>query len=198
MNKTKLKEFAINARKNLIEQIDFKIKWLDPLGEYEIQTVADKVIYINENRTFELYKDDSESRIELKKRIQDIGYEQTLEEVAYTWFNRLVAIRYMEVNEFLPLGTNGENIDIRVLSNRKNGNYDPEIIEYANLYNKYLDLELNYEIIEKCNGNYQEIYPYILIKVCKKLGKVIPLMFDGITDYVDILIPNNLLSENLC
>lgn len=196
MNKAKLKEFAVSARKTLMEQIDFKIKWLDPLGEYETQKIADKVIFINNSRKFELSIEDSENRIALKRRILEIGYEQTLEEVAYTWFNRLIAIRYMEVNEFLPLGKNGENVDIRILSNRKTGNFDPEIIEYSNLYNKFIDININYDIVEQCNGNYQEIYPYILVKVCKKLGKVIPLMFDGITDYIDILIPNNLLSEN--
>lgn len=196
MNKQKLRDFAMNARKSLIEQIDFKIKLLDPLGEYNTQEVADKIVFINEKRNFELTKKESESRLALKKRINEIGYEQTVEEVAYTWFNRLVAIRYMEVNEFLPLGIDNTTTDIRILSNRKKGSIDPEIIEYANLYNKFIDIGIDYNLIEKHSDNYQEIYPYIILKVCEKLGKILPQMFDGITDYIDILLPNNLLAEN--
>lgn len=196
MNKTKLKDFAVNARNILKEQIDFKIKWLDPLGEYETQKIADKILLVNDKRNIELSVEENKSRLALRSRIKSLGYEQTIEEVAFTWFNRLIAIRYMEVNEFLPLGKNNETVDVRILSNRKDGTYDPEIIEYANLYSKFIDLDLDYNEIEKTNGNYQEVYSYVLIKICKKLGKVIPMIFDGVTDYIDILIPNNLLAEN--
>ena len=143
MNKTKLKDFAVNARNILKEQIDFKIKWLDPLGEYETQKIADKILLVNDKRNIELSVEENKSRLELRSRIKSLGYEQTIEEVAFTWFNRLIAIRYMEVNEFLPLGKNNETVDVRILSNRKDGTYDPEIIEYANLYSKFIDLDLD-------------------------------------------------------
>lgn len=196
MNKSKLKEFAINARNTLMEQVKFKIEYYKPLEEFSYSKIADTVVLEKEGYKLELTQNEYESRKSLIERVKEKGLDNVIEEAAYTWFNRLVAIRYMEVNDFLPLGKDNESLDIRVLSNRNSGAVDPEIIEYKNLYNSFLDLDLDNKVLDEYSGDYQKAYPYVLQRVCRKLGKVIPQIFDGITDYIDILIPNNLLNKD--
>jgi len=123
-----------------------------------------------------------------------LSLEQVIEEAAYTWFNRIIAIRYMEIHDYLPLTKDNQSLGVRVLSSKDN-NPDPEIMKISNLVNSDLDIEFNKEYYGSIQDNNKR-FKYILLLVCKKLGKVIPQVFDGITDYIDILIPDNLLNES--
>ena len=72
------------------------------------------------------------------------GKEQVVEEATFTWFNRIIAIRYMEINDFLPLTSDNQSLGFRVLSSKDNAP-DPEILKFANLNNNALDLKINKE-----------------------------------------------------
>ncbi len=200
MDKTILKKFAIESRKELMEKVENKIK------SFYIDEVFSKVqkgdIYVlsNEKHTLNLSKEEYDKREVLIKRIQELGLEQVIEESAYTWFNRIVAIRYMEINDYLPLTKDNQSLGIRVLS-AKDNTPDPEIMRFTNLTNPELDIDLKeeeYSELKKKDekeGGSNNVFKYLLLLVCKKLGRVIPQVFDGVTDYIDILIPDNLLND---
>ena len=193
MDKSILKNFAIDARKNLQDQIEDKIKTFFIEEEFKKEQRGDIYVLTNKNHTQTLTKAEYEKRELLIKRIDDLGLNKVIEEAAYTWFNRIVAIRYMEINNYLPLTKNNESLDIRILSSKDN-KVDPEILKYSNLTNSHLDLNINLEYLDSLSNDNKK-FEYILQVVVDKLKKVIPQVFGGITDYIDILIPSNLLNE---
>lgn len=194
MNKSLLKEFAISSRKYLMDKIKIKLSlfYLDEV--FSIENKGDIVILSNENHSISYIKSEYDKRQLLIKRIAEIGYDDVIEEAAYTWFNRLIAIRYMEIHDYLPLGRDNESLGIRVLSSSDN-KVDPEILKFSNLSNPNLDINFNSDTFIKIT-NENDKYKYILQLVLNKIKKVIPDVFDGMTDYIDILIPDNLLSDS--
>ena len=125
----------------------------------------------------------------LKNRILMEGYETVMDEAAYTWFNRFVAMRYMEVNDFLP-------INMRILSSENPDKREPDALtEILSLVD---DLDLNRERVYQMKEDSQlnELYQYLLIKQSIKLGDILPNVFDPITDDLALLLPDNLLNEN--
>lgn len=194
MDKAILKKFAIESRKDLMQKIESKIKLFYVDETFSKQQNGDVYVLSNEKHTLSLSKEEYEKRELLIKRINELGIEQVIEEAAYTWFNRIVAIRYMEINDYLPLTKDNQSLGIRVLSSKDN-TPDPEIMKFTNLTNPELDIDFKKEKYIELKDD-AEKYKYVLLLVCKKLGKVIPQVFDGITDYIDILIPDNLLNES--
>ena len=193
MDKAILKKFAIESRQELMQKIESKIKLFYVDEIFTKQQNGDLYVLSNDKHTLSISKEDYDKRELLIKRIQELGLNQVIEEAAYTWFNRIVAIRYMEIHDYLPLTKDNQSLGIRVLSSKDN-TPDPEIMKFTNLTNPDLDIEFRKEkYIELKEDN--EKFKYILLLVCKKLGKVIPQVFDGVTDYIDILIPDNLLNE---
>lgn len=193
MDKNILKKFAIESRKDLMQKIESKIKSFYVDETFSKQQNGDVFVLSNDKHTLSLSKEEYDKRELLIKRINELGLKQVIEEAAYTWFNRIVAIRYMEINDYLPLTKDNQSLGIRVLSSKDN-NPDPEIMKFTNLTNPELDIDFKKEkYIELKNDN--EKFKYILLLLCKKMGKVIPQVFDGITDYIDILIPDNLLND---
>jgi type II restriction/modification system DNA methylase subunit YeeA len=184
MHKSAIKNFAVGARRKLIEDITQKA--------YEIGITKDE---IKEVETFEggfrvnnrVFKDyELKQREELVKKIRAKGFDQVIEEVAYTWFNRFIALRFMEINDYLPAG-------VRVLSSIEEGRTEPDIIREA----LNVDLEVDREIIYRLQDNHEteDLYKYLLIRQCNQLGKIMPAVFEEISDYTELLLPDNLLSE---
>lgn len=194
MDKCILKKFAIESRQDLMEKIRNKIKTFYVDEDFANMQKGDVYILSNNKHTLSLTIDEYKKRELLIKRIKELSEEQVIEEAAYTWFNRIVAIRYMEINDILPLSKNNQSLGIRVLSSRDN-TPDPEILKFSNLSHPDLDINLNKNVYISLK-NEEEKYRYLLLLVCKKLGNVIPQVFDGITDYIDILIPDNLLNDS--
>ena len=109
-----------------------------------------------------------------------------MEEVAYTWFNRFSALRFMEVNGYLPS-------HVRVFTDEEN-NFKPQIItEAIHLDLDGLDMEKVYEL--KDAEKTEELYKYLLIVQCNALNKILPGMFQRLSDYTELLLPDNLLRE---
>jgi type II restriction/modification system DNA methylase subunit YeeA len=182
MNKRALKEFAVYARNELRSQIALRAQafGITPEGSPVLVTGADYV-EINGQKLPLSYKNGLQK---LLKEIETKGYDQVIEEVAYTWFNRLIAIRYMEVHNYLPS-------KIRVLSSETKGKVDPDILtDY-----QYADLSVNKEEIASLlqEGKREEAYRKLLIAQCNELHEIMPFLFEKLADYTELLLPESLL-----
>lgn len=190
MDKTAIKNFAISARRKLIEGVSQKAYGLG-ISDKEIKNIEEvpdgSRIEINNKYVYLNYKD-VENREKLIEQIEAKGYEQVMEEVAYTWFNRIIAIRFMEVNDYLPSG-------VRVLSSEESGKVEPDAVTQA--HDLIEELELDRETVYNFqdNNDGEGLFKYILIKQCNALGKIMPVMFEKIQDYTELLLPDNLLVE---
>lgn len=133
-----------------------------------------------------LSKDEKDQRAKLISKVKEKGYEQVMEEVAYTWFNRFSALRFMEVNNYLPSR-------IRVFTDAE-GNFKPEILtEAIHLELDGLDMEKVYAL--KDANDSEVLFKYLIITQCNALSGVLPGMFQKIADYTELLFPDNLLRE---
>lgn len=194
MNKSVLKKFAIESRQELMQKIKNKMDSLYVKEDFNKEQKGELYILSNENHSLSLTYEKYQKRELLIKRIKELSLEQVIEEAAYTWFNRIIAIRYMEINDMLPLTRDNQSLGIRVLSSKDN-TPDPEILKFTNLTNPDLDINFRKEKYAELKDD-NEKFKYVLLLVCKKLGRVIPQVFDGVTDYIDILIPDNLLNDS--
>jgi hypothetical protein len=194
MDKAVLRNFAIESRKDLMEKIDRKIKLFYVDEEFKKDNRGDVIVLSNDKHTLTLTKEEDTNRDKLLRRIVELGYEQVVEEAAYTWFNRIIAIRYMEINDYLPLTHENKSLGIKVLSSNDNLP-NPEILKFSNLNNTELDLNFNKDIYNNL-GLDDLRFKYVLKLVCRKLSSVIPQVFGGTVDYIDLLVPDNMLLEN--
>lgn len=194
MDKNRLKKFAVESRKDLMKKIEDKINSFYVREDFNIEQKGDLYILSNEKHSLSLTYEEYTKRNLLIKRIVELSLDQVIEEAAYTWFNRIIAIRYMEINDMLPLTRDNQSLGIRVLSSKEN-TPDPEILKFTNLTNPDLDINFRKEKYAELKDD-NEKFKYVLLLVCKKLGRVIPQVFDGVTDYIDILIPDNLLNDS--
>ncbi|NGU54070.1 BREX-1 system adenine-specific DNA-methyltransferase PglX, partial [Clostridium perfringens] len=190
MDKGKIKSFAIWARRRLIESVSDKASKIG-IFENEIKDVVAVQGGFKIVGSEEILPLSKEHRDALVSQIKDKGFEQVMEEVAYTWFNRFMGLRYMEVNEYLPSG-------IRILSSEVEGKSEPDVLSKVS---EIIDeLELNgeemYSLLDSGkNEDREKAYRIILVKQCNELGKIIPQMFEKISDYTELLLPDNLLEE---
>ncbi|WDH83362.1 BREX-1 system adenine-specific DNA-methyltransferase PglX [Paenibacillus urinalis] len=186
MNKTALKNFATNARKELIEKVKAKAFKIGITEENikKAQIESSDGIYIDGKR---LTATEKKQREKLIFRIREIGYQQVVEEVAYTWFNRFTALRFMEVNNYLPT-------KVRVLSSSNPDSSEPDIIKEALTVDLEIDKELVYDL--KVDNKTEELFKYLVIKQCNSLNKDLPFMFETIDDYKEVLFPEGLLAKS--
>ena len=180
MNKNAIRKFATEARRELISRVSQKAsKYGIVPGDKPVDPSADSY----EGYVFS--PTEKNQRIALIKKVEDKGYEQVIEEVAYTWFNRFVALRFMEVNGYLPTR-------VRVFTN-SNNEFKPQILTEAMQMNnlKGLDVKKVYEFKEANDD--EGLYKYLLITQCNALNDVLPDMFQNIKDYTELLFPDDLL-----
>lgn len=185
MNKNAIKNYAVWARNQLINDIKFKAYSYEITKDSieDVKKLNDAVLLNGK-----LYSDDIyDKRNKLIERIREVGdFDQVIEEIAYTWFNRFVALRYMEVNGYLPTG-------VRVLSSSEEGRWEPDIVYNALTVDLPVDKKKVLEYKE--NNNIEELYRYLLIIQCNELNRILPFMFEEINDYTELLLPDNLLKE---
>ena len=181
MNKNAIQKFAIWARKELITQVSQRAYQYgideSGFGDASADTLNGRLLTAEEKS----------QRQELIKQIQEKGYKQVMEEVAYTWFNRFIALRFMEVNNYLPS-------HIRVFSD-STGAFKPEILSDV----LHLDLPgLNREkVAEYIESNDTEgLYRYLLLTQCNALNEPLPRMFEKMGGYTELLLPNNILKQD--
>ena len=180
MDKNAIKKFAVWARRELIEKVTKKAMLYGVTASEVVDADADVV------NGMVLSEAQKKERKALIDRVFEKGYEQVMEEVAYTWFNRFCALRFMEVNNYLPSY-------VRVFTNEDN-KFKPQILAEA----LSLDLDgLDQEVVHrlKLDNKDEELYKYLLITQCNALNAVLPKMFQKIQDYTELLFPDNLLRE---
>ena len=180
MDKNAIKKFAIWARRELIARVSQKAEQYGITKEYHGDADAERVGERLLTRT------EQSQRKNLINRLEQEGYQQVMEEVAYTWFNRFIALRFMEVNGYLPTR-------IRVFTDEENA-FKPQILaEAIHMELDGLDMEKVYAFKEK--NQTEELYKYLLITQCNALSRILPGMFQTISDYTELLFPDNLLRE---
>jgi len=180
MDKNAIYKYAVWARNELIARVTQKAEQYEITAEKSTSKEADS---IGGKLLTEAEKNQRKALIE---KIQADGFEHVMEEVAYTWFNRFTALRFMEVNNYLPSHT-------RVFTN-ESGEFKPQILADA----IQLDLEgLNMDkVFELKDANKtEELYKYLLITQCNALSGILPRMFQKIEHYTELLLPDYLLRE---
>lgn len=181
MNKTAIKNFAVEARVMLINAVT-QLAYEFEVTENGTNDPAQESV---NGRS--LTAAEKNQRSQIIANIRQNGFTQTMEEAAYTWFNRFIALRFMEVNNYLPSHT-------RIFSD-ESGNFKPEVLsDAANVEIDGLDKELILELLE--NQENERLYKYIIITQCNALNKGLPEMFEQIGGWTELLFPRNLLRED--
>lgn len=198
MDKNKIKKYAINARTELINAIKVKLATLG-IDENEIQdklsiSTPDKEYYVDDNEANALTGAQIGWRKDIVAELNRHGYQEDsktaykdfVEEVAYTWFNRIIAIRFMEVNNYLPSR-------VRVLSSEE-GKNEPDIINEAMEISDDLGGYSNQEkelittaLTEKTPELMDNLYTMLFIKQCDALSEILPGLFEETSNYLKLL-----------
>ena len=180
MDKNAIKKYAIWARRELIDRVTKRAAVFgvskEDIGDPNADSVNGHLLSDAEKR----------QRQALIRRIEEKGYEHVMEEVAYTWFNRFAALRFMEVNGYLPT-------HIRVFTDDE-GRFRPQILSEAiHMELDGLDMTKVYQL--KADNQEEELFKYLLIVHCNALNGILPGMFQKIEDYTELLLPDYLLRE---
>lgn len=178
MNKTAIQKFAVWARGELLAQVKQRAYnygvTAGGCADADAAAVGGRALTAREQAL----------RRELVDAVQSRGYDAVAEEAAYTWFNRFAALRYMEVNDYLPT-------HVRVFSNAA-GAFEPEILREAlHLDLPGLDRARVAGYIER--NETEALYRYLLLTQCNALGEALPQLFEPIAGYTALLCPGNLL-----
>ena len=181
MNKTAIKNYAIWARVQLIENAKQRAY------EYEISEKGSNRTDLDTVSGRLLTPTEKKQRVQLIEQIHQKGYTQVMEEAAYTWFNRFIALRFMEVNGYLPS-------KVRVFTD-ENGAFKPDILKEA-LTVELEGLDRNRVVTYLEQQQNEELYKYLLITQCNALNSMLPVMFEKIDNWSELLFPANLLKED--
>ena len=185
MDKASIKTFAVESRQKMIESVKYQASLLGITAD----EIREPIVKAEGMETYDygagqhtIYDEDIKKRQSLVREINNKGFDNVVEEVAYTWFNRIIAIRYMEVNDYLPERT-------RVLSSETEGKLEPDIITYA------FDLDLDYSDEDrekifklKDESKLDELFQFLFIKQCNKLNEILPGLFEKTDDYMELLL----------
>ena len=193
MDRSSIKTFAVESRRQMIESVKYQASLIGITAEGISEPIskADGMeTYDYGAGTHSIFDEDIEKRKSLVNEIENKGFDNVVEEVAYTWFNRIIAIRYMEVNDYLPTRT-------RVLSSEIPDKIEPDIIAEA------LDLDLDYapedkELIIKLldENNLDVLFQFLFIKQCNKLTEILPGLFEKTNDYMELLLNISFTDKN--
>ena len=193
MDKNAIKSFAIESRRQMIESVKYQASLIgigaDGISE-PISKAEGMETYDYGAGTYTIFDDDIIKRKSLVREVTNKGFDNVVEEVAYTWFNRILAIRFMEVNDYLPNRT-------RVLSSEVEGKTEPDIITDA------LDLDLDFSIDDKelifklkDENKLDELFQFLFIKQCNKLNEILPGLFEKTDDYMELLLDISFVNDN--
>ncbi len=195
MNKNTVKNFAVWARRKLIEDIRYKASMIG-ITESGIaspeknSTNAVQYFNIGTNRLVEVKGAELSQRNAFVKLIQsreaEVGYKEAyrlaVDKIAYTWFNRLIAIRFMEVNDYLPCR-------MRVLSSENPNKAEPDIVTSPfDSELPLLDTDRAYILKQKDENRLEELFRWLFVRVCRNLSSVLPVLFRAGEDYFEMLL----------
>lgn len=195
MNKNAIKKFAIDARNKLIASVTDKAGMLgitkDTCSEPITKGVDFEVYKTTAGTEVTLNKKQCEHRRKLVEQIKTSGFDAVIEEVAYTWFNRICAIRFMEVNDYMYPAR------VRVLSSEKAGKNEPDILTLApDIEWEFTEEEREYIIDAKMNNKLDDLFRMLFIKQCNLLHEVLPGLFEETEDYTEMLLNISFTNED--
>ena len=180
MDKNAIKKYAVWARRELITRVSQRAAYYEITEENTGDPAADTAL------ERPLTAEEKTQRRALIENIRAKGYREVMEEIAYTWFNRFIALRFMEVNGYLPS-------HVRVFTDDANA-FKPQILtEAINLELDGLDMKKVYAY-KQANDD-DGLFKYLVIVQCNALSAVMPGMFQPISNYTELLFPDNLLRE---
>lgn len=190
MNKKALEDYALFSRNELETQIALS---LNKLGIYKdkilkANIVGDLTVIEGTQETFPKRVYELRETILNSFKLKDENFEHVVEEFAYTWFNRIIAIRFMEIHDYFDHG-------FKVLTS-SDGSYEPDILKNAHFLIDELNLDVNVIQSLKDQNKIEELYRYILFKQCNALNDILPDLFDKDQSYMELLLPQNLLSND--
>lgn len=189
MNKPQIKNFSVWARRKLIETVSYRMSLIGitekGIADALPQSTADLKFYdIGTEKPAEVKGKDIAYRSELVSKIGQDGYKNTVEEIAYTWFNRLIAIRFMEVNDYLPSR-------VRVLSSLDSGKSEPDIVTDAISVAEKNGFKISADEIYrlKDENKADELFGKLFEFQCRQLHDCLPELFEKSDDYTEMLLP---------
>ncbi len=196
MDKNAIRDFAVRARYKLTSEIATKANMMgiseNGIASPLAQSTNDIQYFdIGGNTPFSIQGDEISKRHSLitviNERIKSgqspkDAFQDTVEEIAYTWFNRIIAIRFMEVNGYLPAG-------IRVLSSEQAGKKEPDIVtHYFDADLKLSDADIQKIELYKSKNKPDDLFKFLFIKQCNRLGDILPFLFEKTADYCDLML----------
>ncbi len=189
MNKPQIKNFSVWARRKLIETVSYRMSLIGitekGIADALPQSTADLKFYdIGTGKPAEVKGKDIAYRSELVSKIGQDGYKNTVEEIAYTWFNRLIAIRFMEVNDYLPSR-------VRVLSSLESGKSEPDIVTEAISVAEENGFKISADEIYrlKDENKADELFGKMFEFECRQLNSCLPELFGKSANYMEMLLP---------
>lgn len=188
MNTAAIEKFAASARRQLMEDVEQRLYELGLSREImKLGAIPDVTRVTLDGKLLDF--EQTNQWKELLERLSTIGYDRVVEQVAYTWFNRFVALRFMEVNGYLPSG-------VRALSAADADPSDfrarPDIMRHATSALK-VDEQLVREM--RMAGDDERLYRYLLMAQCTELASTLPFLFEEIEGWIELLFPRNILAE---
>lgn len=189
MNKPQIKNFSVWARRKLIETVSYRMSLIgifeNRIAEALPQSTANLKFYdIGTSKPAEVKGDDIGYRSELVSKIERDGYKSTVDEIAYTWFNRLIAIRFMEVNDYLPSR-------VRVLSSLDSEKNEPDIVTEAVSVADENGFRISADEIYrlKDENKADELFGKMFEFQCIQLYSCLPELFQNSENYMEMLLP---------
>lgn len=185
MNKRKLQDFAAWAKQNLEKQIIVSLLSIGIRSESDIKksrVQGDLTVIEGIEKTFK--SNFHEQREQIINRIKTDGFAHTVESFAYTWFNRLIALRFMEIHDYLDHG-------FKLFPAQANSL--PDILSNLEFAKNDLGLDMAYCHALQDNKQNEELYRYVIFQQCKALAKALPMLFSKEYDYLEYFIPTPLL-----
>ena len=194
MNKTAIKNFAIEARKKLISEITYRagLVGITKNGNVEPIHKADgiEMYNIGASDPYTIMGEQLKQRKSLASRVKEKGFDNVIEEVAYTWFNRIIAVRFMEVNDYLPTR-------VRVLSSETAGKIEPDIVtEAPNVDLGFSSVEIDEILQLKHDNKLDELFRMLFIKQCNALNEILPELFEKTSDFTELLLSISFTNED--
>jgi hypothetical protein len=186
VNKRKLQDFASWAKINLEKQIELSLKKIGINSEKDIRrsrVQGDITIIDGIESTYK--KGFHAQREEIINKIKSDGYDHSVEQFASTWFNRIIALRFMEVHDYFDHG-------FKLFPSEPNT--IPDILTKLSLVSDYLNLDMSYcNQLQTSGNNNEELYRYVLFQQCNALAKALPMLFSSGLSYLEYFIPTPLL-----
>jgi hypothetical protein len=187
MDTSQLKRYAVQARRDFRVAVSARAKRMG-VSDSGVQqySVKGDLLIIGE-QTFP--KDYKSAFDKLYSEVAAKGFQHVIDETAYTWFNRFVAIRFMELHDYFPhglrvLSSTDEDLTPQILRN-------PTQLSFTHSFNKKLAKELF-----EAGNKEEELYRMVLIAQCNELNSIMPFLFERVSDLSEILLPDNLLASD--